>query len=110
MQSIRDFQAGVPVLKYGFQTKPTRSRHRMGRTGTQYNFTGASVSSESCLFDGTEDQIVDEPRRRRPGRAEGFTVPRVYDRDPCRGLRVARASPLRPAVAPEVGLPVQSGR
>ena len=56
------FEAGVPVLGicYGFQTMAHALGGTVGRTGTrEYGHTEATVSGDSCLFDGTpDDQVV----------------------------------------------------
>ena len=73
------FSAGVPVLGicYGFQTMAHALGGTVGRTGTrEYGHTEASVSGDSCLFDGTpDDQIVWMSHGDAvQGAPEGFTV------------------------------------
>ena len=73
------FAAGVPVLGicYGFQTMAHALGGTVGRTGTrEYGHTEASVSRDSCLFDGTpEGQVVWMSHGDAvQGAPEGFTV------------------------------------
>lgn len=73
------FEAGVPVLGicYGFQTMAHALGGTVGRTGTrEYGHTEATVSTGSCLFDGTpDDQIVWMSHGDAvQGAPEGFTV------------------------------------
>ena len=73
------FAAGVPVLGicYGFQTMAHALGGTVGRTGTrEYGHTDASVSEQSCLFDGTpEGQVVWMSHGDAvQGAPEGFTV------------------------------------